>query len=355
MVDAVPAAAVRAKQPPASATCRDASYCRWRSVQSDDPERNEPFGGHGGRLDAARRAWPDAPEPWLDLSTGINPVPWPVGTDAIDLRALPSPEALARLEAAAATHLGAPAEQVVALPGSELALRLLATLPLPPPHRFLAGYGSYAAFGAVAASLDAVAGGTLLLGNPNNPDGRVHAPERLLDAAARGTWLVVDEAFADAVPRASILPHLAPDARVVVLRSFGKFFGLAGVRLGFAVAPAEVAAALRRLLGSWPLSATAIAIGTAAYRDRAWVAASREALPRRAAAFDAMLARHGLTARGDCPLFRLVESDDASALFARLARAGILTRPFPDRPWWLRVGVPGDAAALARVEGALRD
>ena len=312
----------------------------------------EVFGEHGGRLDAARRAWPDAPTPWLDLSTGINPVPWPADA-AVDLRALPSPEALAALEAAAAAHVGAPPAQVVALPGSELALRWLDTLPLPAPHRFIAGYGSYAGFGTAVDRVDGVADGTLLLGNPNNPDGGVLAPDRLLAAARRGAWLVVDEAFADAVPATSIVPHLTAATPAIVLRSFGKFFGLAGVRLGFAIAPPAIAALLRRRLGSWPVSAPAIVHGTAAYRDRRWIAATRAALPRRAAALDRVLARHGLAVTGACPLFRLIETDDAAARFARLARAGILTRPFPDRPGRLRLGVPGDAAALDRLDRAL--
>lgn len=316
---------------------------------------------HGGRIDAARAAYPCAPEPWLDLSTGINPVAWDGEVGAVDLRALPSPAALATLEAAGGEAFGARVA-VAALPGSEVGLRLLRCLGLPTPVRHVTpSYASHAVVGSLAIDVgdlerEAEAGGTILIANPNNPDGRVLAPERLVAVAAtlraRGGWLVVDEAFADAVSGASVVPRLAEDDAVLVFRSFGKFFGLAGVRLGFLVGPEAPVGAMRDLLGNWPVSGAAIAIGTAAYRDVEWIAGTRGALAERAAALDALLARHGLAARGDCPLFRLVEGD-AARLFVRLAEAGIWSRPFDYAPRWLRLGVPGNAADLNRLDRAL--
>jgi cobalamin biosynthetic protein CobC len=181
------------------------------------------------------------------------------------------------------------------------------------------------------------------------------AAEELL-RLARGSegWLVVDEAFADILPQISVVPHLDASARVLALRSFGKFFGLAGVRLGFAIGPEAMIAALRRKLGSWPVSSAAIRIGTAAYRDTPWIAAMREKLAADAIALDAVLAGHGFDPVGACPLFRLIAGDGA-ALFDRLARQGILTRPFDYAPTWLRLGLPGSDAALARLDRALSD
>ena len=140
----------------------------------------------------------------------------------------------------------------------------------------------------------------------------------------------------------------------MVLRSCGKFFGLAGVRLGFVMAAPEILARLRDLLGDWPVSAHAMAWGSAAYADRAWIAATRIALVERAAALDAVLAHHGLTAKGACPLFRMVETPGAAAIFRRLAAAGILVRPFADAPGRLRFGVPAATAELERLDKALR-
>jgi len=305
---------------------------------------------HGGRLAAAQAHWTDAPQPWLDLSTGINPHRWPVErAGPIDWHRLPDDAALAALEAAAAASFGVPADSVCATPGSEIALRLVATLDLPSPHRFVApGYRTHEeAFDtATAVAPDAAAAldeGTLLLARPSNPQGLLHP------LPPRGVRLIVDEAFADAVPEASILPR--PDA--IVLRSFGKFFGLAGVRLGFVIAPPAILARIRHRLGSWPVSAAAIAIGTAAYRDIDWQADMRDRLAREARALDVILARHALAFQGDCPLFRLVRTPDATALFEQLARAGILTRPFDRARDWLRFGLPGSNAALDRLDRAL--
>ncbi len=143
--------------------------------------------------------------------------------------------------------------------------------------------------------------------------------------------------------------------RLILLRSFGKFFGLAGVRLGFVLGPREVVAQLRRMLGEWPVSAAAVAFGGAAYRDRNWIDGTVTALGEHAAQLDGLLARHGLGARGECPLFRLVEVEDGWALFDRLARRSILTRPFEEDRRWLRIGLPADTRALARLDRALAD
>lgn len=323
---------------------------------------------HGGRLEAARAAWPDAPTPWLDLSTGINPHSWPVErASAIDWHRLPGQAALARLEAAAAGAFGVPPDWVCAVPGSEIGLRLLATLGLPGPIRYQApGYRTHAEAFAAAAPLPAGAlleeaerGGTILLANPSNPDGFVLEPAVLLALAEaltrRGGQLIVDEAFADATPSTSLLPRMAcgEAAGAVVLRSFGKMFGLAGVRLGCAVAAPEWLAGLRRRLGSWPVSAAAIAIGTAAYADAEWIAATRARLVEACGRLDAVLCSHGLHPEGASPLFRLLRTPGADALFKRLAGQGILTRPFDYAPDWLRLGLPGDAEALARLDRAL--
>lgn len=324
------------------------------------------FKFHGGCLDEAARCFPEAPRPWLDLSTGINPLPWQAPElPAYDLRALPSAASTAALEAAAAAAFGAGRLAITALPGTELGLRLLAGIGLLAPYHYVApGYRTHAeavpgANPVAPDALDTVTEGTLLLANPNNPDGRLLPPEALLSLARRlssaGGVLVVDEAFADATPGTSVVPHLSPDDRLLVFRSFGKFFGLAGLRLGFACGAPHLVAALRQKLGSWPVSASAIAIGTAAYRDEAWIAETRQRLAQRQEALDTVLQTHGLSPRGSCPLFRLVETPDADDLFLRLARHGILTRPFDYAPDWLRIGLPADAAALDRLDRALSD
>lgn len=310
--------------------------------------------------------YPDAPLPWLDLSTGINARPWTgIDLNALDLTALPGAFDLVELEAAARAMFGSATLDVAALPGTETGMRAIDCLGLPGPVRHVVpSYSSHAEMLAGSTGIahhdledEARRGGTIILANPNNPDGRIVPPTRLLTVARtlrdKGGWLIVDEAFADVVPDASILPLLYERDPVIVFRSFGKFFGLAGLRLGFVAAPGPQLTLFRRRLGSWPVSTPAIAIGRAAYRDDEWIAATRAALAVSALHLDEVLVRHGLTPMGDCPLFRLVETGDASAIFERLARAGILVRPFDYAPRWLRFGLPADTEALDRLDRAL--
>ena len=142
---------------------------------------------------------------------------------------------------------------------------------------------------------------------------------------------------------------------MVVTRSFGKFFGLAGVRLGFVIAPGDMLDGLQSLLGEWRVCAAAVSFGTAAYGDTEWIAAARRDLPVQASRLDAVLGRHGLIPKGDCALFRLVETPAAPTLFTKLARRHILTRPFASHPRLLRFGLPGDDAGLLRLDVALAE
>lgn len=320
---------------------------------------SDPWTWHGGGIEAAKRQF--GGDDWIDLSTGINPQPWPGAAGiAFDWRRLPEPEHLARLEVVAADYFGVDPRHVCAVPGSEIGLRLVGTLIGGDTAHIVPGYrthGEMLAGSAEAGWGDAPdAAGNLILANPNNPDGRTIARDALLEwLERRAGWLLVDEAFVDADPAPSVAAAVADDARLIVFRSFGKFFGLAGVRLGFVLAPTMIVAALRARLGAWPLSEAAIAIGSAAYADSDWIEATRRRLPGEAAALDAMLARRGYRAAGACPLFRLIEADDGRTLFERLARRAILTRPFAEQPRWLRIGLPADAAALARLDTALGD
>ncbi len=331
---------------------------------------------HGGRLLEARRRFPKAPLPFIDLSTGINPRPYPLPDLAPALfTRLPEPEMIAALQAAAATAYGVrdPA-MVVAAAGTQILIELLPRL-----HRLesvaILGptYGEHAAAWARAgaavrditdlAEIEAdFAPGSgrargLVLCNPNNPDGRLSDPRRLAALAARltaqGGLLVVDEAFADfAAADISLAPHL-PLPGVIVLRSFGKAFGLAGLRLGFALAAPDQAAAIRAALGPWAVSGPAIEIGRRALLDRGWQVSAERRLAREAARLDARLGQAGLILRGGTSLFRLAEGDGAEGLFERLGRAGILVRRFAEQPRWLRFGLPPDEAAWARLDGAL--
>ena len=332
----------------------------------DDPA--EPGIAHGGRLNAARRRFPDAPEPIIDLSTGINPIGYPIpALPASAFSRLPEPEAVAALEQAAALAYGVGnAASVVVAPGTQLLIGLLPRLcpaarvsvvgPTYNEHAF-----AWSAAGATVEQVDSLAAAdprqTVVLCNPNNPDGRRWRRAALLEfadrAARQGGHLVVDEAFCDTEPAELSLAPAVPHPALTVLRSFGKAYGLAGLRLGFALVEPRRAHLLHAALGPWRVSGPAIAIGTPALADRAWLAAATERLARESRALDGCLQRAGLAVIGGTLLFRLAATDHASAIEQRLGRAGILVRSFTDHPTWLRFGLPGDADAWRRLQAAL--
>jgi len=193
--------------------------------------------------------------------------------------------------------------------------------------------------------------------NPNNPDGRIVPRDTLLVLAdrlrRRGGLLLVDEAFMDVGPDGASLCEYVEQGNIVVLRSFGKFYGLPGIRLSFAFAPPEIAAQLAVGLGPWPISSAAIAVGAEALADGAWREAARKGLAEAAGRLDAMLVRAGLGPIGGTSLFRLVRAADAGRWFDSLGKAGILVRRFDEHPAWLRFGLPGAESEWRRLERAL--
>ncbi len=318
---------------------------------------------HGGALEVARRIAPEAPEPWIDLSTGINPHPYPPPDLAIGAWSrLPGSGALATLETAAGRRYGAGAASVVAGPGSQALIHALSHILRGEAVGVLGPtYGGFAAaFARVVEAERLEEMGSLdvaIIVNPNNPDGRIVPRDALLalhDALARrGGALIVDEAFADFDGEESLAPML-PSSGAVVLRSFGKTYGLAGLRLGFALASADITQPLRAALGPWPVSGPAIAIGACALADSDWLDAMGARLGKDQARLDALLERGRWRILGGTRLFRLAGHDDAGAAFERLIAAGILVRPFADEWKQLRFGIPGDENAWERLASALQ-
>lgn len=324
---------------------------------------------HGGDLDAARKLFPGAPEPFLDLSTAVNPHPYPIPDLWPEHFArLPDAEGLKQLTACAATAYAAPSESnVVPAPGSQILMTLLAGLVSPGRAAILGPtYAEHARVAALAGHTVTTVSELAPLGdadlaivvNPNNPDGRICGKDELLRIAEqqrdRGGLLIVDEAFMDAGPRGESLGLHVEDAHVVVLRSFGKFFGLAGLRLSFALAATELAARLRASLGPWPVSGPALTIGKAALWDWDWIDGTRLSLGHAAVRLKKLLEDAGLESAGYTELFHLVRSADAQQIFERLGRAGIFVRRFEQEPEWLRFGLPGAEADWQRLDQALR-
>ncbi|MFO7858122.1 MAG: threonine-phosphate decarboxylase CobD [Ectothiorhodospiraceae bacterium] len=322
---------------------------------------------HGGRLNRAAVDYGIPAGDWLDLSTGINPRPWPVPPipTAVWQRL---PEADDGLERVAREWAGAPASAgCLPVAGSQAAIQALPRLRAPcrvgVPEPGYAEHGAWwwqAGHTVVSVPLDAVEQSlpeldVLVWVHPNNPMGLTVPRQQLLDwhhaLTVRGGWLVVDEAFIDPMPEASVTGATGVDG-LVVMRSLGKFFGLAGVRAGLVFGPEGLCHALDELLGPWAVSHPARWLTARALADRDWQAATREWLQASARSLDTVLDAHGLAPAGGSPLFRYSLCAQAAAWQDHLARSGILVRRFQE-PAALRFGLPPDDDALQRLDRAL--
>lgn len=320
---------------------------------------------HGGDLSGLRATYAGD---WIDLSTGINPFPWPIPELPRDAwTRLPGSDEMTALLQAARQAYGAPPEAgIVAVPGTQAAIQLLPRLfarPQGVPVRIgILGptYAEHAhlwrSMGHEVIEIEGVPGSLqgldiLLVVNPNNPDGRGLGLPLLrrwhAELSARGGWLILDEAFADVTPELSLCGE-ASKPGLVILRSFGKFFGLAGLRLGFVLGAEMVTEAIRITAGPWAVSGPALQIGAAALRDSDWQQQMRTELQQRARRFDQMMRDRDIHVLGGTSLFRLAKIPDATQFAARLQQHGIHVRVFDYQPQWMRFGLPADEAEFWR-------
>jgi cobalamin biosynthesis protein CobC len=324
---------------------------------------------HGGDLTEAIARHGGVAEDWLDLSTGISPWSWPIPQrlpESIWQR-LPSCAGTEALDAAARQAYRVPDDvQLIAAGGTQALIQWLPYLAAPGPVAIVGPtYGEHALAwrnaGRSVIPIDSLDGWSddavhVVVVNPNNPDGRVADRAALARLAGRlkgrNGWLVVDEAFADIDPDISAVA-LCADFPVVILRSFGKFYGLAGLRLGFAIAAPEIIARIAAGLGPWPCSGPALSIGAAALGDQPWADRTRRALEQQARALDEVLVKAGFAMAGGTSLFRLVRHPHALTLHAELAKRHIWCRSFDWADDLLRFGLPPDAVGLDRLAASL--
>lgn len=320
---------------------------------------SEPV-AHGGDLAAARRRYgardTDADQGWIDLSTGINPVPYPIPEISADAwMRLPGFRETRAYMAAAAACYGASEGAILPVPGAQSGIAALgrALASHSGPKVYLAPtYGEYARCFPDAAPVSDLfsirraldAGGVAIICNPNNPDGRALAAGEVLALADRAErragWLIVDESFADIAPDITACSR-AGRGGLIVLRSFGKFYGLAGLRLGALLGPPRLLSAVEKDLGPWAVSGPALEIGRVALLDEAWAKDARNRIRSDARWLSDRLDRAGYRVIGRAGLFTLIQLDDARAWHVHLAKHGIWTRIFKDHPNWLRMGMPG--------------
>jgi len=322
---------------------------------------------HGGRLQQAAQRYGIPRDRWLDLSTGINPVGWQ-GTTVSRDSWIRLPEEEDGLLHAAQAYYGA--ANLLPVSGSQAAIQ---TLPRVRPRSRVGvpalGYNEHAhrwrqaghdvvplAPGEFAFSLGGL--DVLVVSNPNNPTGERFAPSQLLEwhahLSSRGGWLVIDEAFIDTTPENSVA-GCTERAGLIVLRSLGKFFGLAGARVGFVFSSPALAQSLQEWLGPWTIAGPSRLVAKAALEDRGWQELTRQRLRGEGRRLAATLANHGLKPTGGCDLFQWVARPDAPAIHESLAQQGILTRCFGGPAPSLRFGLPAMQTDWQRLEGALRE
>lgn len=304
---------------------------------------------HGGGIDAAIQTYGGTRADWLDLSTGINPVPYPMPRLPHDAwAALPDHAAFSRLYDLARSFWNVP--QDAAIIGAAGASAIIAALPhtqyrgsvhIPGPT-----YNEHgAAFQAAGWTRDDSTPDAMVAVHPNNPDGL------LWDASDLNAALtIIDESFGDVAPDQSLI-HLASRPGTVVLKSFGKFWGLAGLRLGFAIGDPAIINKLTDLLGPWQISGPALAIGAEALSDPIWANQTRARLQKDSARLDALLTAQGAEVVGGTTLFRLYKVEDAAAAQDLLAQSHVWSRTFPYSSDWLRLGLPAPAR-WAQLEAA---
>ena len=307
---------------------------------------------HGGGVDAAAAQFGGVRSDWIDLSTGINPVAYPLGNISQGAWAvLPDHSAQSELIRAARIFWRVPGDAaVLATPGASAPIAMIPRLTKAGSvHITSPTYNEHGtAFMATGwdTAMQAQDADAQVIVHPNNPDGHLftaadlHAPIR-----------IIDESFCDVMPDATLIDQAAV-AGTLVLKSFGKFWGLAGLRLGFVIGDPELIAGLAQMLGPWPVAGPALEIGTRALGDQNWATRTRQRLTDDTARLDMVMQRAGAQGLGGTTLFRLYEVPDATEWQTRLARHHIWSRVFPYNPRWLRLGLPAPDQ-WDRVEAAL--
>lgn len=321
---------------------------------------------HGGQLRKIAKDIPIPLENWLDLSTGISPYSWPIPEIPKSVWSrLPEPDD--GLEKAAQAYYGV--DNLLPISGSQSAIQLLpqlrarscvAMLPLCyaehchawAKHQHRIRYMDIEQMESSIDSLDVI-----VLVNPNNPTGGWVDSERLMrwhnTLAAKGGWLIVDEAFIDSNPDQSLVPF--SDRRgLIVLRSLGKFFGLAGIRIGFLMAEKALLQQVHDILGPWATNGPGRYIAGRALKDHRWQSIQASALSSASKRLYQTLEEHRLKPSGGCDLFQWVLCNHAEKLYRHLIESGILIRKF-QQPQSVRFGLPGDENAWNRLKTSLAD
>ncbi len=326
---------------------------------------------HGGNVAQAAQYYQLPLHDWLDLSTGINPYAYPAVYSGAALHTQ-LPYLTDQFLAAAKNYYDS--DVLTPVNGSQQAIHLL---PLLRPHSTVAilspTYSEHALGWRQAGhdvieilDLDEIINDSgseydvVVIVNPNNPTGTLIEKEVLFALQKKlqesNGWLIVDEAFMDCYPEASIV-SAANRPGLIVLRSLGKFFGLAGIRIGFVTGDENMVKRIAQISGPWPVSGVSMHMAQQCLLDTAWQQSMRMQLQQQRKLLDDMLVENALQVTGKTHLFSWVEHEDAANIHDALASLGIWLRYFPANLRYkasLRIGLPGNTADMARLQHGLK-
>lgn len=328
---------------------------------------------HGGRILAAAEKYAIPESDWLDLSTGLNPNGWPVSNIPASVwQTLPEDDD--GLQTAACKYYGC--EACLPVAGSQAAIQTLPLLRsfskvgvISPTYAEHEHNWRQAGHEVIQLSVDDADNhikqlDVLVIINPNNPTGKLLEVKKLLkwhqQLSSKGGWLIVDEAFMDVTAEKSLLSAgIKPG--LIVLRSLGKFFGLAGVRCGFVMSDNDLLQRLANKLGPWSLSGATRYIAKQALADERWHTKARYDLNASSARLYKLLSDADLEPTGGTALFQWIEHSNAKDIFEACAKQGILIRYFEKQSSLnktistpsLRFGLPANEEQWQRLTIAL--
>lgn len=320
---------------------------------------------HGGCLETAIRKYGLPRSRWIDLSTGINPFPYPLPIiPADDWCRLPEQKLFDSVLKAAQIYYGTrDSDHIIAAPGSQALIQWLPRLvtstkvaivgPTYAEHAEVWRHANHNVIEVVNISEISQDSNVIVLVNPDNPTGYILTKTEIDQLRRPGRLIILDEAFADVVPDISNV-DCVNGGSFIILRSFGKFFGLAGVRLGFAIGEVTWIRRLAKALGPWAVSGVALRIAQSALKDKKWIKSTRRCLHQNAIRLDALLHQHRCQILGGTDLFRTISHAHAASLYDHLARHAILVRSYPEIPNRLRFGLPGKEKEWQRLKIAMK-
>ena len=306
---------------------------------------------HGGHLINAAEKYNVPIQQWIDLSTGINPNGWPVPEIPAECWQR-LPETADDLIVAARQFYQC--ESILPVAGSQAAIQTLPLLRsrsrvgvLSPAYAEHAYIWKKAGHEVIELEVEKIEShipqlDVLIIINPNNPTGQRFNKDQLLrwhdGLNKHNGWLIIDEAFIDTTPEYSLSSHPAIKG-LIILRSLGKFFGLAGIRCGFIIGPNELLNTVGESLGPWTISHPSRYIATKTLVDTVWQKQTRDKLTKQSNRLALLLTKNGLKPDGQTSLFQWIKHSYAEQIHESLAHQGILTRLFK-QPSSLRFGLP---------------